>query len=66
MEFELANVYSIQYSPITKNIEFNWPLTMIMNFVNMHNIQYSAVKKHDWLISIDQLQSGFFFFHKMD
>jgi hypothetical protein len=22
MEFELANVYSIQYSPIKKNIEF--------------------------------------------
>jgi hypothetical protein len=32
----------------------------------MHNIQYSAVKKHDWMISIDQLQSGFSFFHKMD
>lgn len=30
------------------------------DLVNMRNIQYSEVKKHDWLISIDQLQSGFF------
>jgi hypothetical protein len=30
-EFELANMYSIQYSPIKKYIDFDRPLTMIMN-----------------------------------